>query len=256
MMRKIKLNGLFFGLIFIASNAFAWGPTGHQIVAEIAKQYLTKNVKDSVDKYLNGLSFEETATWMDDIKKEHLHDNMNVWHYINIEKDKTYVKTNEENVVNELQKAISQLSNKKQLTKDEINFNLKVVFHLVGDLHQPLHTGYASDRGGNTDKYDFMGKEKNLHHIWDMDIIEHENITTADCIKIISKLSATQIKEIEKMDVVTWMNQSRAFLPDVYNIQNGTITEAYIKKNAAIIKMQLANAGLRLAAVLNETFKK
>lgn len=81
----------------------------------------------------------------------------------------------------------------------------------MGDLHQPLHTGYASDRGGNTDKYDFMGKERNLHHIWDMDIIEHEIITIADCIKIISKLSAVQIKEIEKMDVVKWMDQSRAF---------------------------------------------
>jgi len=256
MIKKIKLVGLFFGMVFVTSNTFAWGPTGHQIVAQIAKQYLNKNVKDSVDKYLNGLSFEEAATWMDDIKKDHQHDNMNVWHYINIEKDKTYVKTNEENVVNELEKAIAQLNNKKQLTKDEINLDLKLVFHLIGDLHQPLHTGYASDRGGNTEKYDFMGKEKNLHHIWDMDIIEHESITANDCIKVISKLSPAQIKEIEKINVVKWMDQSRAFLPDVYTIQNGTITEAYIIKNAVTIKVQLANAGLRLATVLNEAFKK
>ncbi len=131
-MKKLKVAGLFFGLIFITSNAFAWGPTGHQILAEIAKQYLTKNVKDSVDKYLNGLSFEETANWMDEIKKDHQHDNMNVWHYINIEKDKTYVKTNDENIVNELQRAISQLNNKKQLTKDEINLDLKLVFSFNG----------------------------------------------------------------------------------------------------------------------------
>src|ERR1700748_1679158 len=148
-MKKLKCIAFFFGMILIVSKGFAWGPTGHQIVAQIAKQYLNKNVKDSVEKYLNGLSFEETATWMDDIKKDHLHDNMNSWHYINIEKDKTYVKTDEENVVNELEKAIAQLNNKKQLSKDEINLDLKLVFHLIGDLHQPLHTGYASDKGGN-----------------------------------------------------------------------------------------------------------
>jgi hypothetical protein len=255
-MKKIKCIACILGVIFINSKSFAWGPAGHQIVAEIAKQYLNKNVKDSVDKYLNGMSFEEAATWMDDIKKDHQHDNMNSWHYINIEKDKTYVKTNEENVVNELEKAIAQLNNKKQLNKEEINLDLKLVFHLIGDLHQPLHTGYASDRGGNTEKYDFMGKEKNLHHIWDMDIIEHENITTGDCIKIISKLAPSQIKEIEKIDVVKWMEQSRSYLPDVYAIKNGTVTEAYITKNAATIKIQLADAGLRLAAVLNEAFKK
>jgi hypothetical protein len=27
---------------------------------------------------------------------------------------------------------------------------LKYVVHLVGDVHQPLHAGYADDGGGNT----------------------------------------------------------------------------------------------------------
>ena len=52
------------------------------------------------------------------------------------------------------------------------------------------------------------------------------------------------------------MNDSRSFLPKVYNFKNNIITQSYIKKNADVIKNQIATAGLRLAAVLNAAFGK
>ena len=233
--------------------SYAWGPDGHKMVAEIAKKYLNKGVEDSVNKYLGNMTFEEASVWMDEIKKDHSYDYMKNWHYINVEKDKTYVKTEEPNVVSELEKSIAQLNNKKTLSKEEIHNNIKIVFHLVGDLHMPLHAGYASDRGGNDEKVDFMGKQKNLHHVWDMDIIEYKKITMNDCLKAGAKLSQ---KEIQKIDVVKWMEESRSLLKDVYNYKDGIITEDYITKNAVVTEMQIYKAGLRLAAVLNQTFKK
>ena len=45
---------------------------------------------------------------------------------------------------------------------------LKFVGHFVGDLHQPLHTGYAYDRGGNGTAAQFFDEDpSNLHGIWD-----------------------------------------------------------------------------------------
>lgn len=249
---------IIYHLTFIIYNSFcfAWGPDGHHYVAEIAKLYLDKGVEEQVQKALGSTTFEEAAVWMDEIKKDHAYDNMKPWHYINIDKDKTYVKTEEGNVVNELEKSIAQLNKKKTLKEDEINTNVKILFHLVGDLHMPLHDGYGSDRGGNDIKVDFLGKEKNLHYIWDMAIIEYKKITLNDCIKAGAKYSKADIQELQKIDVVKWMEESRSLLKDVYDYKDNAITENYINKNALVIERQIFIAGIRLAAILNQAFKK
>jgi hypothetical protein len=234
----------------------AWGPEGHHYVAEIAKLYLDKGVEEKVQKVLGSMTFDEAALWMDEIKKDHAYDNMKPWHYINIDKDKTYVKTDEGNVVNELEKSIAKLNNKKDLKEDEINLNVKIVFHLVADLHMPLHDGYGSDRGGNDIKVDFLGAQKNLHYIWDMGIIEYKKVTVNDCIKAGTQFSKAEIKELQKIDVVKWMEQSRSYLKDVYDFKDNTLTEEYITKSVPIIEKQIFIAGIRLAAVLNQAFGK
>lgn len=239
----------------ITANCFAWGPEVHHYVAEIAKLYLDKGVEEKVQKVLGSMTFDEAAVWMDEIKKDHAYDNMKPWHYINIDKDKTYVKTDEGNVVNELEKSIAKLNNKKDLKEDEINLNVKIAFHLVGDLHMPLHDGYGNDKGGNDIKLDFMGKPKNLHYIWDMGIIEYKKITVDDCVKAGAMFSKAEIKELQKIDVVKWMEQSRSYLKDVYDFKDNEIGTDYIYKNAPIIEKQIFIAGVRLAAVLNQAFK-
>ena len=44
---------------------------------------------------------------------------------------------------------------------------LKYVVHLVGDVHQPLHAGFADDRGGNSYQLQAFGMGTNLHAVWD-----------------------------------------------------------------------------------------
>jgi len=257
-MKNIKT--LFIALTVCCSlqttTCFAWGPEGHHYVVEIAKLYLDKGVEEKVQKVLGSMTFDEAAVWMDEIKKDHAYDNMKPWHYINIDKDKTYVKTDEGNVVNELEKSIAKLNSKKDLKEDEINLNIKIVFHLVGDLHMPLHDGYGIDKGGNDIKLDFIGKPKNLHYIWDMGIIEYKKITVDDCMKAGANFSKAEIKELQKIDVVKWMEQSRSYLKDVYDFKDNTITEEYITKSVPIIEKQIFIAGVRLAAILNQAFKK
>jgi hypothetical protein len=87
---------------------------------------------------------------MDEIKSDKTYKHLNNWHYINLEKNQLYEKNSEANIVNKLEEAIDVIKNRKKHPKSEIEFYLKVIFHLVGDIHQPLHAGYASDKGGNT----------------------------------------------------------------------------------------------------------
>ena len=105
------------------NTLFAWGKRGHEIVAQIAKHYLDKSVLKKVQNYLGKMSFEEAAVWMDQIKSNRSYDYMKPWHYINIDRDATYVKTPEPNIINALQDAIANLDINSYRSKAAINFN-------------------------------------------------------------------------------------------------------------------------------------
>ncbi|KAI4999188.1 hypothetical protein ZWY2020_059941 [Hordeum vulgare] len=42
----------------------------------------------------------------------------------------------------------------------------------MGDIHQPLHVGFASDKGGNTIDVHWYMRKTELHHVWDVNIIQ------------------------------------------------------------------------------------
>ncbi|KAL6077439.1 hypothetical protein QOT17_002314 [Balamuthia mandrillaris] len=44
---------------------------------------------------------------------------------------------------------------------------LSFLTHYVGDIHQPLHVGYAKDKGGNLHRVHFFGRSSDLHTVWD-----------------------------------------------------------------------------------------
>lgn len=254
-MRKINFLLLFFLITLTSTESYSWGSQGHKIVAEIAYQYLDKATQDSVKKYLGDMSFQNAATWMDDMRSDPNFNYMKPWHYINVEKDKTFVKSTDENIVNELNKTIDELQRSKA-NKELVNLDIKIIFHIVGDLHQPLHVGYGTDKGGNSIDVIFQGKKSNLHKVWDSEMIYEKKITAEECLELASKLSAEEIREIQKIDVIKWMDESRSFLANVYDFKEGIIDQNYINMNTPIIEKQLTYAGLRLANILRKTFSK
>jgi hypothetical protein len=250
-------RSLFFvSLSFFAFSAFPWGAKGHKIVAEFALRALSadQRIIDSVQYFLGKMTFQEASVWMDEVRSDAAYDYLKPRHYVNVERDATYVKTKEDNVVNELEMVISILSAKGPRDKDKIAMALRELFHLVGDIHQPLHCGYAEDKGGNEINVGY-GDSDNLHSAWDTGIIKEENIGLNDCFKLSNTLSVAEQKEIQKIDVVKWMNESRDLLPFVYSFDK-KLTTSYAAKAKPIIEKQLVKAGVRLAAVLFRTFKR
>lgn len=244
-------------LVLVSAKAFSWSKQGHKIIVEIAKSHLDRHIIEQVDHYLDGMSWEEAACWMDEMHDVKQYAYMKPWHYVNIEKDKTYVRTKEEDVIAKLEFCFRMLQYKSIQPKETMTETLKILFHLMADVHQPLHCGYASDKGGNLIKVKFNDKESNLHKVWDSEIIEAKKIDIWACTKTLvgMNLSAKKKTELEKPDVMAWVNECRTLLPEVYKVNDGKIDQAYIDKNAKLIEKQLAIAGLRLAAVLKQVFK-
>ena len=249
---KTFLTALF--LLFATLNSFAWGRKGHTIVAEIAFSYLDEPTKKNVLSYLDGMTLEEAANWMDDIKSDKKTAFMKPFHYANFPKGTKATEHNSDNIVKVLNDAILDLAKKDRLTHDEIKTNLLFLFHLVGDLHQPLHVGYGNDKGGNTVQLNYKTRGTNLHSFWDSGIIQDQNVTLGDCINAV-KFSPEELKAVKAVNVVAWSQESRNLLDQVYDYKNPKVSEKYVLDSSKIIEKQLQKAGIRLAAVLNMFFK-
>jgi hypothetical protein len=255
MLHKFSQLIIFIGL---STSAFAWGSLGHETIANIASELLIPAVKDSVQKYLGSMTMEQAAVWMDKVRGNKAYDYLKPLHYVNIEKDKTYEPTGKPNIVNELQKVITELQYRNTLSKQQIATDLKILFHLVGDIGQPLHVGYPEDEGGNRTEVIFHGKKTSLHHLWDTDIIENNKTSIQEIYtaKLWQYITPTDKKIYGQIDVLDWLKDSRSFLPKVYTFKNDSIDWNYEKENLSIINNQIMKSGLRLAAVLNSVFSE
>ena len=157
-----------------------------------------------------------------------------------------------------LNSSINELHHLDSMKEKNIKTDVLILFHLIGDIHQPLHTGYPGDKGGNSINVSFLtgGNSTNLHRVWDDEIIQAKNISLEDCLGQYANYTPEQIKEIQKIKVMQWMNQSRSYLDGVYNFKDDFIDQSYVDSSAIIIQKQILIAGLRLASVLKECFGK
>ncbi|MFM6925833.1 MAG: S1/P1 nuclease [Ferruginibacter sp.] len=253
---KKSIPALAFILILscFSIKSYGWGKRGHELVAQIAFKFLDDSTQQIVKKYLGNLSIEEAANWMDDERGNSYYNYMRTWHYLDMDKGENYTPSTERNILTVLHSAIVELKDYKNMKRKDVKYRLLLIFHLVGDLHQPLHTGYAIDKGGNTIQINSPYVSGNLHSIWDTQILEYKNITLDTCMQAYNSLDTAQVAEIKKINELKWMYQSRSLLDTVYSFENNFMDKNYIDNNAQVIKRQLVMGGLRLASLLSSIF--
>jgi len=236
------------------TRSFAWGHQGHSLVAEVAFHYMDEATKKHVLEYLDGMSIEDAANWMDAIKSDHANDYMKPYHYIDFEKGSTEAPQGD-NIVTVLNRTLQELDHKDTLSHDEIKKRILFLFHLIGDLHQPLHIGYPSDKGGNTVQLNFMGGYgTNLHATWDSGIIEYKATSLSDVLNS-KKYTPEELASVQKIDIIGWAKQSRGYLKDAYAVKNHKADDLYVDAVYPIVKTQILDAGIRLAGILEHYFK-
>lgn len=255
-MKHIFLTVSMFCLSLVA---FGWGQKGHDTVAFIAENHLTDATKAALDSLLDGKSPVYWANWLDNASHTPEYAYTKTWHYKNVDADKTYWTQPEQaggDIVMALRQNIAVLADSTK-SKDEQELALKIVIHLMGDLHQPMHMGHATDRGGNSVKLRYFGRDANLHSIWDSNLVESAH-----------KWGYTEWqqqidRQPEEIEVVTiggniddWAQKTVAISSQVYGAMPSGCNVSYneVAYWAPVIEAQLLIGGLRLAHVLNSIY--
>ena len=256
-------------LAFGFAPASAWDKTGHQVVARIAASRLSPAaaaaVADLLDAKDAATGMDEIAAWADEIRRSR--STTAPWHYVDIPitasgYDAARDCASDDCIVAQIGKEIAILKD-KTLLKPVRAEALKFLIHFVGDIHQPLHCADNNDKGGNKITIMAGAKRTNLHAVWDTAVV---NAIASDPAAIVAALSAKITPEIAVQwstgTPEQWANESfliaktriyPQFAGAGSNLAPIVLADNYPANNGPIAAMQLAKAGLRLAAVLNAT---
>lgn len=261
-----RLNSLLLVVVFafVYANAFAWGQKGHDIIAYIAEQHLTDKAKTNIEKILDGKSIVYYSSWMDNLRSSPDwtmgYQSTSTWHYINIDEDQT-LETMERNVNGDILTAldliIDSLSHYKTLNDSLQRDYLKMIVHLVGDLHCPMHVGRLSDRGGNNVLVKWFNSKSNLHSVWDTRIVDGVHAWSySEWQYNLDRCSEEQIAEYTKGTTTDWLLETHAITKKIYeeSIPNENLSYKYIYIFREDVEQQLLKAGYRLAYLLNKLF--
>ena len=250
---------LAFNLLTVTPS-FSWFDKGHRIVGLIARANLTAEARKAIAEILPGnMTLADAAVWPD-------HEGRSIrefdpLHYVRIPENAGGYDQGrdcpEKNCMVEALKWFSAAIADKNAPIMVRRVALYYVAHLVGDMHQPLHAGRAGDQGG-VDISVSYGVNTNLHYFWDSNLVEMETGSEED----IAKQLTTNLTEEERLkwqagDPMQWTNESLVLVRSyAYNTgPSGELSDDYVEKARPIVRVRLAQAGLRLAWLLNTAFK-
>lgn len=261
-MKLIKFSCLVFVFLISFSSIKAenpdWGATGHRTVGKIAEDYLKNKTKRKIAELLNGESLALVSTFGDDIKSDESYRKYNTWHYVNMPFGVKY----QDSEKNSKGDAVAGIEKCKEVildasaTKEDKVFHLKMLVHLIGDLHQPMHVGRSEDKGGNDIQVQWFNRGTNLHRVWDSDMINQFNMTYTELADNANKISKEQVKFLQKGTVADWANETQQHAIKVYaSVAIGEkLGYRYMYDYFDLARSQLQVGGIRLAKVLNDLF--
>ncbi|MFT3885111.1 MAG: S1/P1 nuclease [Flavobacteriales bacterium] len=256
-MRRALAGPTFVLNVFLPLTALAWGPTGHRTVGEIAEHHLSKKAAKAVQRILGDEGLAIASTWMDDVRSDSTYDGTHDWHWVTIPDGSTYaasVKNPDGDVVEAIGR-MQALLRSDTVPLERQRIHLRMLIHLVGDLHQSLHVGRGDDKGGNDFQVQWMKKGSNLHRVWDSGMIELDGLSYTELAASLDHPSAAQCNAWKQGTPAQWAEEALALRPRIYAVQRGSdLGYAYKYRNWSVVQEQLLKGGIRLAAILNAIY--
>lgn len=248
---------LFSLLLALPSLEHKWGKNGHRAVGDVAADYLAEEARRALDRVLGHESLAIASTWMDEVRSDPSYDYMSDWHWVTIPDGMSYAETEKNpngDIIQVLRSAISDLK-QGNLNAEEEKEKVKIVIHLVGDIHMPLHVGTGEDRGGNDVDVEWFWDSSNLHRVWDSGMIDESQLSYTELAESINHPTEEQIHQWQKEDILDWAAESMELRDQVYDLPDDrSINYEYMYHNYDILEQRLLQAGVRLAGVLNEIY--
>ena len=241
--------------------ASAWGQIGHRVTGKIAEPYLSEQARAAIAEILPNESLAEASTYADEMRSNPDSFWQKVagpYHYVTVPSGKAYAEVGaprEGDSVTALARFKKTLLDPNS-TQAQKQLALRFTIHLVGDLHQPLHAGNGTDRGGNDLKLQFFYENTNLHRIWDSQMIDRRQLSYTEWSDWLGqKISAEQAKAWSVTDPEVWIAESAEIRDTIY--PDGTnLSWDYLYEHLPTATTRLQQAGIRLAAYLNALYAK
>jgi hypothetical protein len=270
------------GIFLAPASAWAWGAKGHAAVASLAEANLRPEVQvqvqallvDDLDRF-GRLSARKTlaavASWPDEIRSEAVKtdpDAYKGWHVRGnqICSDRLG-RCPDGHCVDQLIIHYAKVLGDHTQSHRARNEALKWVVHLVGDLHQPLHSGINPNGGSARAVLEGVepkpGELLTLHSAWDNELA----VAALKGWHSTAVLSPDQ-PPLQENAPTQWMIETRGVaLRDAYSTLPGfqcagklsepiILDEAYQQHSIEVVRQQIERAGLRLAQLLNETLSE
>jgi hypothetical protein len=249
----------------LLQRTYAWGVTGHRVVAEIAQRHLSKSTKKALKEIIGKQSLAYWGNWPDFIKSDTTHtwDEASKWHYVDLPGNmsrKDFIdslkKLHGENLYTQIAAMMAQLRN-KALPVEKRRNALAFLVHFVGDLHQPLHVGRDEDQGGNKIPLSWFDAKTNLHSIWDTKLVDFQQYSFTEYATALNIADEQQVQAWQQSSLEDWFYESHVLSDKVYahSPADSKLGYQYNYLFQADLDAQLLKGGLRLAKLLNEVFK-
>jgi hypothetical protein len=267
-----------------ASPAAAYWEYGHQTIAQIARTNVKPATRVAIDRLLRqsrllgtptcpARTIEDASIWADCIKTikdpdgKRPFDFAYSWHYqnVNICQPFSLVEPCKDGncVSAQIERDVKLLRDKATPAKQRVEA-LVFLIHFVGDLHQPLHAGDKTDKGGNDAKasYGILTTPRlNLHTIWDGYLAERA-ISTRPA--LVRHYSRAERATLAAGTVTDWSRESWQVAHDsVYTSamkgdpcaptpEGMTLDDATVASLVPVERLEVQRGGLRLAKLLDE----
>jgi hypothetical protein len=278
LINKLCILQLIIVSLFVGSVK-SWGQDGHMIVAQIAYTQLNTAAQDWLkdqihiysDYYPNTSDYLSVAVWADMIRSANIN-TFTGWHFIDTPYSPDKVPTTEavpSNIVWALNETYATMMTKNDLWGR--GFFIRMLIHLVGDLHQPFHNVALfskqfpqGDRGGNQFIVTYKNRKTNLHSFWDSICGTGVSSYTFPLSSVEKNQIAAKAQQLilkygpfndNRIDFMAWSLESY-YLAIQYGYTDlevgSTLTNNYIQNGIRIAEQQIVKAGYRLALILKK----
>ena len=134
---------------------------------------------------------------------------------------------------------------------------LRMLIHMVGDVHQPMHTARPEDLGGNKILLSWFGEKSNLHKVWDEGLVDYQKLSYTEYAKAINHHTPAQFISWQKASLKDCVFESYSICTKIYNTGIKNDDKLSYKYNfdwIETVNQQLLKGGIRLAKMLNDIY--
>lgn len=244
-----------------STSALGWGQTGHRAAAEVAEHFLSPEARHAANDILGREDLARASTWPDFMRadqSEFWQEAANPWHFVTVPEGRRYadVGAPPEGDAHSALTRFSETVVDPEADHDERALALRFIIHIIADLHQPLHVGNGSDRGGNDFAVVYFGQTSNLHRVWDSQMIDRWQLSYTELARwLLADITPERFAQWNDADPMVWIAESAALRDRIYpEPDRRELYWSYGFEWKATVEQRLAQAGVRTAAYLNTLF--